>query len=135
MNLDIINSPLSSSVRYFLPDTLAITAVSSQLRDRPQTQWLDQVKRHTDDPGRRYRKSRDGQIGTAGDSFAKADPREWKQHKEGEEGVAHNSVHVSNILFEKYLQNFICKNTCFIIVFVSKSKLMTYIYVNYYVSS
>jgi hypothetical protein len=41
----------------------------------------DQVKtdiEEEDDPGGMQRKCRNGEIETAGDSFSKADPRQWK---------------------------------------------------------
>jgi hypothetical protein len=49
-------------------------------RCRPQTWWLDQVKKdmEVDSHGGRYRKCRNGEIETAGDSLSKVNPREWK---------------------------------------------------------
>jgi hypothetical protein len=55
---------------------------------RPQTWWLDQVRRDIETEyvhGGRWKKCRSGEIETAGDSFAEVNPQEWKRHKEGED--------------------------------------------------
>jgi hypothetical protein len=59
--------------------------VEKRPRDRPWTQWLDQVKGVIERKRQSWGKVDETQKWRNRDSFAKVNPQDWKQHKEEDE--------------------------------------------------